>query len=125
MRLRPLILLGLLILIPATRAAAAKPKAPTLVLRLQALDEVVADVRYLAKQTGREDEEQFEKLLKSMTGEQGLEGLDPKKPMALYAYLGAEGIDSKVVLMLPIADKKVVLATLDRLGIKPKQPRDN
>jgi hypothetical protein len=124
MRLCTLPLLAFLVFVPALPAAGDKEKTPTLTLRLAALDDIVADLRYLADQAGRgEESKQFEKLLKSMTGEKGLEGLDPKKPMALYAFLGAQGIDSQGVLMLPIADQKVFLDTLARLNIKPNEDK--
>ncbi len=123
MRLRMLPLLALFVFVPAL-AADDKPKKPTLTLRLPAVDDLAADLRYLAEQLGRGEEAiQFEKLLKSMTGDKGLEGLDPKKPMGLYVYIGALGIDSEVVLMLPIADQQTFLDRLAALGIKPTEDK--
>src|SRR6059058_3199935 len=121
MRLRTLPLLALLLFVPAL-IADDKPKAPTLTVRLPALDDLIADLRYLADQAGRgEEAKQFEKLIKTLAGEKGIEGLDPKKPLGLYAYLGSAGIDSQVVLMLPIADQKAFLDRLDAFGIKAKE----
>jgi hypothetical protein len=123
MRSRVVSVLALFLLVPVL-AAADKPAAPTLTLRLPALDDLIADLRYLAEQAGRgEEAKQFEKLVKSLGGDKGIEGLDPKKPLALYAYLGGAGIDSKVVLLLPIADQKAFLDRITLLGIKAKEEK--
>src|SRR5438105_2646835 len=123
MRLRVLPFLALLVFVPAL--SAADEKAPTLTLRLAGLDDLIANIRYLAEQVGRDEEaKQFEKLIKSMVGgDKGLEGIDTKKPIAMYAFLGAQGVDSQGVLMLPIADQKVFLETLARLEIKPTEDK--
>ena len=92
MLLRSLPLLALFVFVPAL-SAADKPKAPTLTLRLPALDDLIADLRYLAEQAGRgEEAKQFEKLVKSLSGEKGIEGLDPKKPLALDPDAGGPGV---------------------------------
>src|SRR5262245_32532185 len=105
MRLRTFALLALLVFLPAAPAQ-EKAKAPTLGLRLKGLDDFLADARFVAAQAGRDEEfKQAERLLQRMAGEKGLEGLDTKKPMGLYAYLGPKGVDSTAVLMLPIADQ--------------------
>jgi hypothetical protein len=117
MRFHTLPLLLLFLVSPAQ--AQDKTKSPTLILRVQALDDLVSDVRFLAEQAGRgEEAKQAEKILRSMAGEQGLEGLDTTRPMALYVFVGSEGLDSQVVLMLPVAKEKTFLDTLDRLGVK-------
>jgi hypothetical protein len=122
MRTRHFAILALIALaVPALPARAEeKTKEPTLVVRVPALDDLVADLRFLAEQAGRgEEAKQFEKLLKSMTGEKGLEGLDTKKPMGLYGTLGAQLTDSTLVAMVPIADEKQFMNVLGRLGVKP------
>ena len=52
-----------------------------------------------------------------MAGPKGIEGVDINKPFVLYADLAAEIINSKAVLMVPIADKDSFLGLLkNRLG---------
>jgi hypothetical protein len=124
MRIRALTLIAVVACVPILRAQ-DKARTPTLVLRVQGLDNLVADVHYLAAQAGRgEEARQFERLLKSMTGDKGIEGLDTKRPMALYAFASGQIIDSKAVLMLPVADQKDFLATLKRLGINTDKEKD-
>jgi hypothetical protein len=124
MRVRALTLLALIACVPVIPAQ-EKVKNPTLILRVQGLDNLVADAHFLAAQVGRgEEAKQFERLLKSMTGDKGIEGLDTKRPMALYVFAGGQVIDSKIVVMLPVANQKDFLATLKRLGIKTDNEKD-
>ena len=104
---RCLALFAFLLVYPSALPAQEKAKAPTLVLHLQSLDDVVADLRFLAEQVGRGEEAvQAEKLLKSLAGDKGLEGLDTKKPMGLYAFLASDVTASQLVLLLPVADEQ-------------------
>jgi len=125
MRLRTFALLALATLLPAARAD-DKAKTPTLSLRVKGVDGLLSDLRYLAEQAGRDEElKQAERLLKRMTGDKGLEGLDTKKPIGTYGFLGAQGAaDADVVLLLPIADQKTFLATLNRLNVDTDKVKD-
>lgn len=125
MRMRAWSLLALVLLAPLTRAE-EKTKAPTFSVRLQGIDTLVSDLQFLTEQAGRGEElKQVEGLLKAAIGDKGLEGLDTKKPMALHAYLDASLVDSQVILMLPIADSKAFVDTLDRLGVKPTKDKND
>src|SRR5271166_1971656 len=83
-----------------------KPAKPTLVIRVAPPDTLVGDVRSLAELAGKAGEvEQAHTMLKSLAGEgKGLAGIDTTKPLGAYGYLGPNGIDSEVVVLLPIAD---------------------
>jgi hypothetical protein len=110
---------------PAARAD-DKPAAPTLVVRVAAFDELIANARYLATLAGKgEEAKQAEKLLQTLTGPKGLEGLDTKKPLGLYAFLGPNGVDSEAVALLPIADKDAFLDLLKRLDLNLDKGEDD
>ncbi|HEY7314996.1 MAG TPA: hypothetical protein VH643_36965 [Gemmataceae bacterium] len=122
-------LLGLMLVLPAAARAAeeqaAKPGKPALLLRLAPLDQLKGDFRYLAELVGQgEKAGQFAKMIDSKIGKNGLEGVDPKKPLGLYAWIGAHGIDSQVVLLLPISDQKAFLGLLENLDIKGEKGED-
>jgi hypothetical protein len=107
------------------RSADDKTKTPTIIVRLASLDTLISDARYLASQAGQaEGAKQGEAWLKSLMGDKGLEGFDSKRPVGFYGYLGPNGVDSSVVLMLPVADEKAVLDLLKRLKIKPEKDKD-
>jgi hypothetical protein len=127
-------LLGLMVILPAAARAAeeraakeqaAKPGKPALLLRLAPLDQLKGDLGYLADLVGQgEKARQFVKTIDSKIGKNGLEGVDPKKPLGLYAWVGAQGIDSQVVLLLPISDQKAFLGLLENLEIKGEKGDD-
>src|SRR5262249_36740488 len=101
-------------------------KKPGLVVRLQPIDELLANVRYLAGQINQEDlAKQMEGFIKSMAGPNGLEGIDTKRPIALYGNFGPNGFDSTAVLLVPVADEKAVLDLLQRFDIKAEKGKDD
>lgn len=126
MRARALLgvaLTGLVLLAPAARAGEAFK--PAVLLRLKALEELIGDLRFLVKEVGREEQaKQVEALLKARTGPNGLEGIDVKKPVGLYATVKPSLNQSEVVLLLPIADEKTFLDFLDSLNLKPEKGTD-
>lgn len=121
------VLLGLTALLPApARAAdekAAQSDKPGVILRFASLDHLLGDFRYLAEVVGEwEKAKQFDELIKSKLGEKGLEGIDTKKAIGLYSWIGSTGFDSKVVFLVPIADKKAFLDLVsDTLDVKPQK----
>ncbi len=124
-RLMPSLVL-LCLVVPALPARAAEEKGlPAIVVRMKSLDGLVDDFRYLAELAEKENEaKQFEGLFKGMVGKNGLEGIDTKKPLALYGRIGPNVADSEVVLMVPIADEKAFLALLERTEIKAEKNKD-
>jgi hypothetical protein len=125
MRTRTLLLAAVLALPAVARPAAAaeeKPAKPTLIVRVRSLDGLTGDARFVVTAAGREDlADQIEGLLKAKTGPNGLEGIDTKRPLGLYGQLGPMGVDSKAVLLLPIADEKAFLDMLTRLDFVPEK----
>jgi hypothetical protein len=125
------LLLGLALAIPAL-ARAAEEKAvkldkPGVVLRVSAFDSLVADLRYLLEKAGQaETAKQLDGIIKSKVGEKGLEGIDTKKPFGAYGWIGASGIDSQLVVLLPVADEKAFLSLLaDQLDAKADKGQDD
>jgi hypothetical protein len=123
------VLLGLTLLFPDLVRAddiAAKNDKPAVTLRLASLDHLRGDFRYLAEVVGQaEKAKQFDELIKSTLGDKGLRGIDPKKPIGAYGWVGDAGVDSKVVVLVPIADEKAFLDLLSTaLEIKPEKGDD-
>ena len=110
---------------PGGGAADALSKQ-SVIVRVAALDAIIADAKYLAEIAGQKDQaEQVEKYLKSLTGEKGLEGLDIKKPMGAYAKISPRGFDSEVLVLLPIADQKAFLDFLAKVNLAPEKDGDS
>ncbi len=130
MRTRVLAFAVLVALTAAFPAAAGeksdKPAKPTLVVRVAPLDSLLADVRYLADVAGKgEQAEGAQNMLKTLAGGgKGLAGVETTKPLGLYGYLGPNGIDSELVVLLPVADEKAFLEKLGSFGLKPEKDGD-
>lgn len=123
-------LLGLTLILPALALAADEKVSasdkPAVTLRFASLDHLRGDFRYLAEVVGQaEKAKQLDELIKSKLGDKGLQGIDGKKPIGAYGWVGSFGIDSKLVVLVPIADKKAFLDFLsDTLDVKPDQGED-
>jgi hypothetical protein len=120
-----LVALGLLALPVVTRAADAGGAGPTVVVRIEPLDDLLADARYLGALADRDElVKQFEGLVRAKAGPKGLDGIDLKRPLGFYGTVGPQGFDSSGVLMVPVADEKAFLALLDKLNLKPEKGKD-
>jgi hypothetical protein len=117
-------LVALTVILPAQLRAADKP---AVVLRFAALDHLRSDFRYLGEVIGEgEKAKQLDELIKSKLGEKGLEGIDAKKPIGVYGWIGEFGIDSKAVVLVPIAKQKAFVDLVsDTLDAKPEKGDDD
>src|SRR5262245_4558277 len=111
-------------------ARADTPKAgePTLVIRLKSLDGIISDAKYLAGLAGKaEKAAEADAAIQALAGPKGLAGtgLDTTRPIAIYAIVGGGGLDSKGVVMLPVANEKAFIDMLSdivgRFGVTGKK----
>ena len=117
-----------LVAVPGPVRAAAEEAAstPTLVVKVRSLDGLLADIEYVAKLAGREEEaKQLQALLKSRAGPKGLEGIDTHRPLGLYATIDANVTESTGVILVPISDEKAFLNLLESLNFKAKKEEDS
>jgi hypothetical protein len=128
-RFLPCAVLLALVALPTVARPAENKKAvtPGVIVRVQSLDDLVSNFRYLAGLVGREEEaKQLEGMLRSKAGgPKGLEGIDAKRPMALYGVFSEGGIEnSTAVALVPIADEKAFLGLIENLGYKAEKDKD-
>ncbi|MFO0849122.1 MAG: hypothetical protein U0871_11305 [Gemmataceae bacterium] len=122
--MRRLILLAALTLTPALQAA---PPQPVVELRVRSVNDLLAKAEYLGEIVNQaEPAKQMAGFVKAMTDEKkGIEGIDPAKPIGLYAGLNPDVVSSPVVLLVPVADEKAVVGLLSgRLNLEPKKGDD-
>lgn len=119
----PLALLGLVAAPAAAPAAEETGSAPALLIRLRSIDGLVEDAKYLLTLSGKgEEANQFEGILKSQVGPDGLHGIDTTRPLGLYGVINPNNVqDSQAVLLVPIAKEKALLDVLVPFGITPKK----
>src|SRR5947209_126834 len=117
--------LCLVALAGVARPAEEKAAPPTLVVRIQSIDDLRANIKYLGQLAGREREvEQAEAALNAKLGDKGLDGLDTKRPLGVYGRVGPAGSDSTGVVLLPVTDDKAFLDLLKRFKLTVEEPKD-
>jgi hypothetical protein len=95
------------------------------VVRLQSIDALLADAKYLAELGGKgEEAKQWDKMVKSLLDAKKLNGLDTKRPLYAYGTIRPNGFDSSGVVLIPITDEKAVLDTLERFNFPGKKDDD-
>ena len=118
-----------LLLAPAVSFAAPateKSTGPTVMLRVQSVEKLLDNAEYIAALAGQEEiAKQFLGFVKALADDKkGIEGIDIKKPFALYANLAPEILNSEVILMIPIADKTAFIDLLKtRLALEIKEEK--
>ena len=136
MRLRwlpSLIVVGLLAVPALAQTKNAKPEtdpkssAPTLVVRLAPVEDFLASVKYLAGFTDFEDTvNQVAGLIEGRASPKtGLAGVDPKKPLGLYAFLKDDPTTSPVIFMVPIVNQDAFLEALNGFQLKPEKGKND
>lgn len=120
------LVVALLLAVPAVRAAEVKPATPTVVVRIESLEDLLADARFLAALAGQDElVKQVEGMVKAGgDAKTGVFGLDTQSPIGFYGTVGPQGFDSSAVLMIPVADDKAFVGLLGLLGITPKRDDD-
>jgi hypothetical protein len=112
---------------PARPAEQAPAKEPTLVVRLRSIDDLLANVKYVASLTGREKEaKQIDQKIHAALPK-GFEGIDAKRPLGLYAQLDPDGNlqESIPVALVPVSDEKAFLGLIERVAhVTPKLESD-
>jgi hypothetical protein len=117
-------LFALLMASPIRAADSPTPSdAPTLLLRLASIEELLAKGEYLATLAGQEEvARQAVGFVRALANDKGLEGIDIKRPFAIYGNLTADVTKSLGVLLIPIADQESFLGLLkNRLHLEPKE----
>src|SRR5262249_31993911 len=100
---------------PVPGQQAAIPGKPAIVLSVASYDRLRSDFLYLAGLAGQgEGAAQVDRLIAVQAGDRGLEGIDRKKPMGAYGWVGPLGDDSSLVLLVPVADQRAFLDLVNR-----------
>jgi hypothetical protein len=106
--------------------AVAPARAQVAVVAVKSIDALRADVRYVLGMAGQEERaRQLDELIKSLTGEKGLAGLDTQRPFGAYVNLPAKlGMNPPAVAFLPVTKEEDLLGLLDTLGIPVSKPEN-
>lgn len=121
-------LLGLLAWPAAPATAQEKARTePTLVVRVRSIDGLLADVKYLSELVGRPDDaKKIEAGLKQALPT-GFQGIDPKRPLGVYATLDPDGNlqETTAVVLIPISDEKAFTGLVEKLSGQSVKSEDD
>jgi hypothetical protein len=121
-----LAVLGLIAAPAPARPAEDQAEALTLIVRVRSIDGLLDDFQYLANLAGREEQaKQIDGLIKGRIGEQGLDGIDTKRPFGLYGTINPGLMDSNAVVLVPVANEKAILSLLENFNVKAKRGDDD
>lgn len=116
---------ALLLATPAIRAGGKQADAPSVVVRVSSINALLKNLTLVVKLVGQEDAaQQIEGLIKSKIGKQGLEGVDPARPIGAYVRFGKAIDEINGALLIPISDEKTFLTLLDNLGVNYAKDKD-
>lgn len=106
-------------------AGAETKNAPTIIIRAKSIAQQMADLEYLGRLAGTSDAmKPFMDGYQAKLKGNSLDGIDITRPIGIHASIGSDLTDSKVVLLLPIADQKAFLATLEGHKIPMTREKD-
>jgi hypothetical protein len=130
MRVFYLTLIGLLGLLhlPALALSAeeAKPSEPLIVVRLRSVDDWIARIDNPTKGPGAAEQVGpfIKMVLMQPFGAKGLDGLDLKRPLALYGVMGGTPEEGELVAVAPITTEDAFLDLLARGKLKVEKGKD-
>jgi hypothetical protein len=118
--------LAALLLALGNLAAAPQPPAPVAVLTVKSTDALLADLQYLAPFVGDDESAAQIKAFLRLPGDQGLEGVDRRRPLGAYLHWPKKladltSLDLPVVSFVPVTDPKQFLKLLETFGCQPRK----
>ena len=115
-----------LVAIPRPAASAEKAAAgPTFTVRVQPIDTLLANLKQLATLAGKgEEAKQIDGFVRARIGDNGIDGIDVKRPLALYGSLNADIASSSTVAVIPIASSKEFLELLTNFNLPATKGKD-
>ena len=114
---------------PVAFAQEKKADGPSLLIRVQSVNDLIKTVEYFLGFVPADDAEPIKQglgFVKSLIDDKkGIEGIDSKNPIGIYATITADVTTSPVVALIPVADEETILKALkDRAMLEVKKGKD-
>lgn len=114
-----------LVAIPRPAPSAEKEAGPTFTVRVQPIDTLLANLKQIATLAGKAEEaKQIDGFVRARIGDNGIDGIDVKRPFALYGSLNADIASSPTVALIPIASQKDFLELLSNFSLPATKGKD-
>ena len=124
-RFAVLVLPLLFLACPVAQAGDKAADKPAIVVRVNSINALLQNLNLVVRLVGQEDvAQQIEGLVKSKIGKQGLEGVDPARPIGAYVRFGKALDEVNGALLIPIVDEKAFLNLLDNLSVVYAKGKD-
>ncbi len=105
--------------------AGEKADTPTVVVRVKSLNVLLQNLNLVVRLVGQEEAaNQIEGLIKSKIGKEGLQGIEPNRPIGAYVRFGKAIDEVNGAILIPIADQQAFLTLLDNFGLNYVKDKD-
>jgi hypothetical protein len=119
-------MLGCFLVAVATAAAAHAQDAPAFLARVRSLDQLIANAQLIAKAVGKSEIlRQYEGLVKSKVGRDGLAGIDPGRPIGFYIHVGKDVNDFRGAVLVPVKEEQAFLDLFKSFNLAVTKGKDN
>ncbi len=111
----------------ARSADAAKNATPTIIVRVDSINNLLEDVKYLGELAGQKDKvDEGLKFVKSNVEDQKIDkAIDFTRPLGMYGTVNPDKPDESTgIIMVPLADEKALLDLLGNFGLTPEKGDD-
>jgi hypothetical protein len=118
-----------LVIVPTPARSADEKKAgtPTVVIRLDSINNLIEDVKYIANLSGQKDKaDEGLGFIKSIVDEKGIDkAIDFNRPLAIYGSINTDNpMESTGALLVPVADEKHFLDLLEQNQLTAEKGED-
>jgi hypothetical protein len=106
----------------ARSADKAKEASPTIIVRVDSINNLIEDVKYLGELAGQKDKvDEVLGFVDTTVKAQSIDkAIDFTRPMGMYGTINPDNpIDSSIVVLVPVGDEKALLKLLENFGMKP------
>src|SRR5229473_3291703 len=112
---------------PVRAADDAKSTTPTFVLRIDSINNLIENAKYLAELAGQKDKaEEGLGFFKAAVESQKIDkAIDFSRPVGMYGKFNSDDLTkSSGAILVPILDEKPLLDLLDQIGMTPEKGED-
>jgi len=112
----------------ARSADKAKEATPTIIVRVDSINNLLEDVKYLGELAGQKDKvEEVLGFVKTTVESQKIDkAIDFTRPMGMYGTINPDNpVDSSGVLLVPVGDEKALLDLLGNFQLMPEKGDDD
>jgi hypothetical protein len=113
---------------PARSADKSKEVTPTIIVRVDSINNLIEDVKYLGELAGQKDKvEEVLGFVKTTVESQKIDkAIDFTRPMGMYGTINPDNpVDSSGVILVPVVDEKALLDLLGNFQLTPEKGDDD